>query len=183
MERWRYHAMRWRDMVQRCHGAMTRWCDDDGTVGAAVRGSWCDDAMTMTRWCDSAMVWCNDVVVRWRWRDSAMVMVWWHDDTMVRELGDVREDSKAMLCRVIISICFIAPSHRVIEIFVLALFARKLWRQMLIFIRHIMGRVLSIPEKFIILTYCCILTNKHYKWNQLIKVLCIVHKEAGRVLD
>lgn len=104
--------------------AMVRWCDDDGTVGAAVRGSWCDDAMTMTRWCDSAMV-----IVRWRGGTMTMTrqcdghgtMTRWHDGAR----GDVREDSKAMLCRVIISICFIAPSYRVIEIFVHALFARE----------------------------------------------------------
>ena len=57
----RYGAkMSWFDdaIARQCdgYGARTWWCDDDGTVGAAVRWSWCDDAMTMRRWCDSAMV-------------------------------------------------------------------------------------------------------------------------------
>lgn len=129
--RWRWHGG--------CSGALVRWRNDDDAI---VRQ--CDGYGAMTRWYDD-----DDATVRWSWYDDAMTR--WHDGAR----GAVREDSKAMLCRVIISICFIAPSYRVIEIFVHALFARKLWRQTLIFIRQILDRVLSIPKEFIILTYCC----------------------------
>ena len=142
-------------MVQRCHGSMTRWCDDEARWVQR-----CVGAMTQWRWRDGATVrwlWCNDVVhvVWWRWRDSAMVMVRWRDDTMVREVTYAKTVKR----------CFVVSSSRSALSRHLIALSRFLYScavckkimasDMLIFIRQILDRVLSIPEKFIILTYCC----------------------------
>lgn len=135
--------VRWRDSAMTRHGGcssgLVRWRNDDDAI---VRQ--CDGYGAMTRWYDD-----DDATVRWSWYDDAMTQ-WcerWRTRRQLVKRCFVVSSSRSALSRHLIALSRFLYSCAVCK--------KIMASDMLIFIRQILDRVLSIPEKFIILTYCC----------------------------
>ena len=152
------------DAIMQCDGAI--WCKDvmvRWRDSATVRWLLCNDVVVRWRWhggCSSALVmvrWCDSAMVMVQWRGGMMAMVRWYDDAMTRWCERWRTR------RQLVKRCFVVSSSRSALSRHLIALSRFLYScavckkimasDMLIVIRQILDRVLSIPDRKVYYPY------------------------------